>query len=213
MQRKRHLAATALLSLAHSPVVMAQDWTAKFGVLRYDTHSKTTGIKGIGIPAGADASTGDATTVVLVIERRLTPNVSAELVLGLPPTVKAKATGSVAFLGENVLSAKNVSPTLLLNYNFGDATQTLRPYVGVGVNVTTFRSIKSSLAPKVEMSDSVGLAVHAGLNYAVNKQWGLFASIARIDVKTDLVATASTVLTSSIDFRPMTYSVGLTYRF
>ena len=36
-----------------------------------------------------------------------------------PPRIKARATGSVAFLGDDVLSAKNVAPTLFLNYHFG----------------------------------------------------------------------------------------------
>ena len=33
------------------------------------------------------------------------------------------------------------------------------------------------------MSDSTGLALQAGVNYAISKDWGLFASIAKIDVK------------------------------
>ena len=215
---QRHLptfaaALSALLAMFLSPAALAQDWTIKAGAIRYDAHSKTDGIQGIGIPPGADAEVGDATTVVLIVERRLTPNLSAELVLGVPARIRSKATGSVAFLGNDILSAKNFAPTLLLTYTFFDASQALRPYVGVGVNYTTFRSIKSSLAPKVEMSDSTGLAVHAGLNYAIDKQWGLFASVGRVDVKTKLVATASTVLTSNIDLRPTTYSAGLSYRF
>lgn len=213
MQLKLPTLAAALAALLVSPVVSAQDWTIKVGVIRYDTHSKTTGIKGIGIPPGADAETGDSTTALLLIERRFTPNISAELALGIPPTVRAKATGSVAFLGDNVLSAKNVAPTLMVNYNFGDEAQTLRPYIGAGINYTTFRSIKSTLAPKVEMSDSTGLALQAGIHYAFSKQMGMYASVARVDVKTDVVATASTVLTTTIDFRPITYSVGLTFKF
>ncbi len=213
MQLKLPTLAAALAALLVSPVVSAQDWTIKVGVIRYDTHSKTTGIKGIGIPPGADAETGDSTTALLLIERRFTPNISAELALGIPPTVRAKATGSVAFLGDNVLSAKNVAPTLMVNYNFGDEAQALRPYIGAGINYTTFRSIKSTLAPKVEMSDSTGLALQAGIHYAFSKQMGMYASVARVDVKTDVVATASTVLTTTIDFRPITYSVGLTFKF
>jgi outer membrane protein len=65
----------------------------------------------------------------------------------------------------------------------------------------------------VFMSDSFGLVVQGGLSYAVNKNMGLFASVARIDVRTDIVGIASTVLTSSIDFRPWTYSAGLWYKF
>lgn len=203
----------ALTALVLSPAAMAQDWTFKLGVIRYDTHSKTTGISGIGIPPGADAQVGDATTVVFVIDRALTPNLTAELVMGVPPRIHAKATGSVAFLGNDILSAKNWAPTALINYEFGDRGQALRPYVGIGVNYTRFRSIRSSLAPKVEMSDSVGLAMQAGLHYALNKQLGLYASVASVQVKSDLVATASTVLTTTIDFRPITYSAGLTYKF
>ncbi len=197
-----------------SPAVLAQEVNiVKAGLIRYDTHSRTSGIKGIGIPPGADATTGDATTLIFVYERLLTPNIGVELVLGIPPRLKANAAGSVAFLGDDILSAKNVAPTVLANYHFGNAGDTLRPYVGVGINYTRFTGIRSSLAPKVEMSDSVGLAVQAGANYMLSREWGLFASVAKVQVKTDLVATASTVLTTTIDFRPITYSFGVAYRF
>lgn len=205
--------AAALLACAMAAPAAAQDWTVKAGVILYQTHSKTTGIKGIGVPAGADAETGDATTALFVIERAITPNIGAELVLGIPPRIKAKATGTVAFLGDNVLSAKNVAPTVLVNYYFGTPASTWRPYLGIGVNYTKFASAKSTLAPDVKLSDSVGLAVQAGLSYAVDKRWGLYGSIARVDVKSDLVAVGSTVLTTTIDFRPVTYSLGAWYRF
>lgn len=191
----------------------AQDWSVKLGATLYQPHSKTSGIKGIGIPAGADADVGDAATAIFVVERRLGPNLGAELVLGIPPRVKAKATGTVAFLGDDVLSAKNVAPTLILNYYFGDESSALRPYVGMGINYTRFASVRSKLAPDVKMSDSVGPMAQVGVNYAFSKQMGLFASIARVDVHSDVVAVASTVLTTSINFRPWTYSSGLWMRF
>lgn len=191
----------------------AQDWTVKFGATLYQPHSKTSGVKGIGIPAGADAEVGSASTVIFVIERKLGENVAAELVLGVPPRVKAKATGSVAFLGDDVLSAKNVAPTLILNYYFGSESSALRPYIGAGINYTRFASVRSKLAPDVKMSDSVGPMAQVGLSYSINKRMGLFASIARVDVHSDVVAVASTVLTTTIDFRPWTYSSGLWYRF
>ncbi len=193
--------------------VQAQDNVVKAGITYYTTNSSTTGIQGIGIPPGADAETGNAVTAIFVYERTLTPNIGVELVLGIPPTIEADATGTVAFLGDNILSAKNVSPTLLFNYYFGAPGDTWRPYLGAGINYTRFTDIKSSLAPQVDMSDSWGLALQAGINYAIDKQAGLFASIARIDVKSDIVAVASTVLTTSIDFKPVTYSFGAYYRF
>jgi outer membrane protein len=213
MNNRLPILAAALACGLGSGVAQAQDNVVKAGITYYTTNSSTTGIQGIGIPPGADAETGNAVTAIFVYERTLTPNVGVELVLGIPPTIEADATGTVAFLGDNILSAKSVSPTLLVNYYFGAPGDTWRPYLGAGINWTRFVDIKSSLAPHVELSDSWGLAVQAGINYAVNKQWGLFASIARVDVKSDIVAVASTVLTTSIDFKPVTYTFGAYYRF
>lgn len=212
MTSKVQWLAVALGLAGACTLVQAQDNVAKFGITRYDTHAKTTGISGIGVPAGADADVGDATTVIFVYERMVSPNVGVELVLGVPPKITSRAAGTVAFLGE-VLSARNVAPTLLFNYHFGQPGDTWRPYLGAGINFTRFTSIKSTLASDVQMSDSVGWAVQGGVDYAINKQWGLFASVAALKVKSDLVAAGSTVLTTTIDFKPIVYSFGTSYRF
>jgi outer membrane protein len=195
-----------------SGTLWAQDNAAKVGVIYYTTHSSTSGIQGVGVPPGADAETDNAVTLLLTYERMFTPNIGAEIVFGIPPKITATATGSVAFLGE-VLSAKSVSPTLLLNYHFGAPGDTWRPYVGIGINYTKFVSIESTLASNVEMSDSWGPAGQIGIDYALNKDWSLFASVAALKVKSNLVATGATVLTTTIDFRPITYSFGVAYKF
>jgi outer membrane protein len=205
--------AAAAATLLPGTAALAQSNIAKAGAILYTTDSKTSGVSGVGVPPGADAETGDAWTLLLSYERMISPNVGVELVIGIPPTIKAKATGTVAYLGEDILSAKNVAPTLLVNYHFGKAGDTLRPYLGAGINYTKFASIKSKLAPDVKMSDSTGLAIQAGVDYALSKDWGLYASIAKVDVKSKLVASGTTVLTTEIDFRPITYSFGVAYRF
>jgi len=203
--------AAALASAA--PAALAQDNVLKVGGTFYQTHSRTDGLSGIGVPAGADADVGNATTVIFTYERLFTPNLGVEFVIGIPPTIKAKATGSVAFLGDDVLSAKNLAPTVLLNYHFGAPGDTWRPYLGAGMNYTRFISIKSKLASDVKMGDSYGYAVQAGINYALTKDVALFASIAKLDVKSKLVATGATVLTTKSDFRPIVYSAGVAYQF
>ncbi len=191
---------------------MAQANTVKFGGTRYTTHSKTTGITGVGIPAGADATTGDANTFLLTFEREVAPNLGLELAVGVPPRITSKASGSVAYLGE-VMSARNVAPTAFINYHFGDGGNALRPYVGVGVNFTRFVDIRSPYGWRVSLSDSWGVAAQAGLHYAINRQWGLFASVAALQVKSDLVAVGATVLRTTIDFRPIVYSAGASFGF
>jgi outer membrane protein len=190
----------------------AQSSTLKAGVIRYDAHSRTNGVTGVGIPPGADAEVGDATTVFFTYEYEIKPQVGIELVLGVPPKIKAKATGSVAFLGE-VLSARNVAPTLLVNYHLGEAGDRLRPYIGLGLNYTRFTDIKTPYAWDVKLRDSFGFAGQVGLDYTLAKNCGLFASVARVDVKSKLVATGATVLQSTIDFHPYTYAAGAYYKF
>lgn len=209
----RSLAAAVALTGA-AGVAQAQEFhnVVKFGVSRYTTHAETTGIRGIGVPAGADAEVGDATTVILVYEREITPNIGVELVLGVPPKIKSKASGSVAFLGE-VLTARNVSPTVLALYHFGQPGDKFRPSLGIGFNYTHFADIQSTLAPDVQMKDSVGLALQAGFDYAIDKRWVIFGSVAALKVKSDLVAAGSTVLQTTIDFKPIVYSAGIAYRF
>ena len=205
--------AVAVAAVSATGLATAQQNVLKVGIADYTTHSKSNGVTGIGVPAGADAQTGDAVTVLFEIERYLTPNWGVELALGLPPRIKAKATGSVAFLGDDILSAKNVTPTLFVNYHFGANGDRWRPYVGLGINYTRFVGIQSRLAPDVRMSDSVGPAGKLGLEYVLSNQWSLFGSVSALRVKTDLVASGSTVLQTTIDLRPVVYSFGAAYRF
>jgi outer membrane protein len=201
------LAATTL-----SGGAWAQLNTAKAGLIYYQTHARTSGITGLGVPPGADADVGNATTLLFTYERELVPNVGIEAVLGWPPTIKAKGAGTVPFLGE-VLSAKNIAPTVLVNYHFGDAASKLRPYLGLGINYTRFASAKTPYGWNVHLSDSWGWAAQAGVDYAIDHQWGLFASVATLKVKSDLVAIGAAVLRTTIDFRPVTYAAGVSYKF
>ena len=201
-----------LAALLASGAALAQSHTVKFGAVRYDTHAKTNGVTGIGIPPGADATIGDATTVVFTYEYALSPNVGVELVLGVPPKIKATAAGSVAFLGE-VLTARNVAPTLFFSYHFGAPGNAVRPYAGIGVNYTKFTNVTTPYGWDVSLSDSTGLAAHVGVDWALNKQWGLWASLGAVEVRSKLVATGATVLQSTIDFRPLTYSAGASFKF
>ena len=186
--------------------------TVKLGLIDYQTHARTTGITGLGVPAGADASIGSATTLLFTYERTLSPHLGVEFVLGVPPKITARGAGTVPFLGE-VLSARNVAPTVLLNYHFGQPGDGLRPYVGAGINYTRFTDAKTPYGWKVDLSDSWGLAVQAGVDFALGAQWGVFASVGAVQVKSDLVAVGAAVLRTTIDFRPVTFSVGASYSF
>jgi len=213
MNRKLLASAAGLSVLAMTVGASAQDNIVKLGATYYTTHSHTDGIVGIGVPAGSDAATGNASTVIVTYERMLGPQLGAEFVLGLPPRIKSRALGTVAFLGDDVLSAKFVAPTFFMNWHFGQQGDTWRPYAGLGINFTRFIGIRSVLARDVAMGDSTGLAGQLGVDWSLAPRWSLFGSVAALDVKSKLVASGSTVLQTTIDFRPIVYTLGTSYRF
>ena len=151
--------------------------------------------------------------LIFAYERMLTPNIGVELVLGIPPQIKAKATGSVAFLGDDVLSAKNVAPTLLFNYHFGEPGDTWRPYVGVGHQLHPVRQhrVDAGAASRDERLVGAGRAGRHRLR--ADQGLGPVCQRRALEVKSDLVAVGATVLTTTIDFRPVTYSFGVAYKF
>lgn len=205
-------AAAAAMLLVAGASVQAQELTLKAGFIQYNTDSRSSGVSGIGIPAGADVKTGNAGTPLLTLEAEVAPNLGVELVLGVPPKIAAKATGSVAFLGE-VLSARNVAPTVLLNYHFFDKGTAFRPYIGVGANYTRFADIKTPYAWDVKMSDSKGWAAQIGADYTFSQNWGVFFSVGKAKVKSKIVASGATVLQTTVDFRPTTFAFGAAYNF
>jgi outer membrane protein len=201
-----------LATLGLAGLAQAQQQVFKFGATRYQTHASTNGVTGPGLPAGADASVGSATTALFTYEYEFMPNIGAELVIGVPPRIKGYAAGSVSFLGE-VVEAKLLAPTLLLNYHFGQPGDALRPYIGAGIGYTKFTSVSSPYGWQVDLSDTWAPTAQIGLDYAINKQWGVYGSVAVARVKSDLVAVSGTVLQTTINFKPVIYSLGVAFHF
>ncbi len=71
----------------------------------------------------------------------------------------------------------------------------------------------SSVASDVELGSSWGPAVQVGIEYAITKDINAFASLAAVKVKSKVVASDGTVLTTTVDFRPTVYSLGVAYKF
>ena len=208
----------AAVLLAAGTSATAQETAAPLNVIKvsasyYDTTGNAENVSGIGVPPGGDVTINGSWTAIFTYERMFTPNIGLELVIGIPPTTTADAAGSISFLGNNILSAKAVAPTLLLNYHFGTPEDKWRPYVGVGINYTKFTDVKSRLGWSVQMGDSWGWAAQAGIAYAIDRNWGLYGSVGYADVKSNIVATGATVLTATADFKPFVYSLGLSYGF
>ncbi|QUN04735.1 outer membrane protein OmpW [Shewanella yunxiaonensis] len=145
----------------------------------------------------------------------LTDNWGVELLAATPFShdVKLKGLGKIA-------DTKQLPPTLVAQYYFGNAQSKLRPYVGAGVNYTMFFDNDFTAGAKelgldnLSLSNSWGLAAQVGLDYQINKDWLVNASIWYAKINTDVKFTlADTNYKVSTDIDPWVYMISVGYSF
>lgn len=111
--------------------------------------------------------------------------------------------------GEKVGSTRHLPPTITLQYH-PKLESPFQPYVGAGVNYTHFYNETSTLGA-LELDPSTGLALEAGVDYAIGKNVGLNAAVWNADIDTDATLDGKALDTVEID--PWVYMVGAYYEF
>ncbi len=216
--------ACAMLGLA-SVSAYSQQNTVRAGLIDLTIHSESPNLSTNGpaflTPQPAGLTVENATTLLLGYTRKLNEHLDIDVVLGLPPRHDVKGTGMLAPFGV-IAKVKQAAPTVFLNYNFGAPENKFRPFVGVGFNYTHFFDAQSTNSgnlasggpTKIELSDSFGLAAQVGASYKLTDQWSLVGSVATAKVKSDMTATTGSIeRKTTIDFRPVVYTLGLAYSF
>lgn len=199
--------------------------TVNFGFLHIGVHSKSDDFTSNGpaflTPQPAGLTVGNANTLKFGYTRHLSDKWNLEFVAGLPPKHKVYGRGTLAPYGV-IAEVKQMAPTVFLNYNFGDASDSFRPFVGVGLNYTKFidrettpiSRIATGGPTSIKLTDSFGVAAQIGVNYKLTDRWVITASVAVADVQSDLTSTTGSIeRKTSIDFRPVVAGIGLGYRF
>ena len=136
-----------------------------------------------------------------------TDNIAAELVLA---TTRHKINvRGVADLGKVSL----IPPVLALQYHFNPKGK-FSPYLGAGINYTIFYDEEKSAAiTSVDYKDSLGWALQAGLDYAINDRWSINVDVKKVFVDTDITVSGGAVVGNGVDLDPWLFSVGVGYRF
>ena len=96
------------------------------------------------------------------------------------------------------------------------SNKTTKPYLGAGVNYTRFSSVKlpqgTALGALTIDKNSVGLALQAGVDYALDGKWSLNLDVKKVQIRTDLKSGAAGKL-GKIKVDPLLIGVGLGYKF
>ncbi|NOH82533.1 outer membrane protein OmpW [Vibrio sp. 03-59-1] len=153
----------------------------------------------------------------LTLGYMFTDNISFEVLAATP--FSHNISTDLAGLGD-IADVDHLPPTLMLQYYFGTRESTFRPYVGAGINYTTFFSegfnskAKSAGLSDLSLDDSWGLAVNAGADYMLNEDWFLNASIWYADIETDAhYKFNGAKQTTKVKIDPWVFMIGGGYKF
>ncbi len=191
---------TSVVALASGPALAQSqgDWTFGVGVGNVNPKSDN------GTLAGGEASIDDDYSLVFTAEYFIRDNLGIELLAATP----FEHDVSISGIGD-AGSVKHLPPTLSLNYHF--PTQSAwKPYVGAGINYTTFFEEDSDLG-KLELDDSFGVAVQAGVDYLVSPTSAVRFTARWIDIDTDVELDGADIGTAEID--PVVLSLSYVFQF
>lgn len=198
---KKLVFASTLLAVSTGPVCAADagDWTVRAGPYLVAPKSDNSDIVGV----------DDGASLGFTISYNFTENWAVELLAATPFShdITLNADGS------KVAETKHLPPTLSVQYHWVNPSA-FRPYIGVGLNYTTFFDESTTGAlegTSLSLDDSFGIASQLGANYEINDRWQLNLDIRWINIETDASLDGVEIATVEID--PVVYGLNVGYRF
>ncbi len=207
MSRVAKLSAVALAVLSfagvcNSALAQQSPWEVRVRAVNISPDNKSDPVAGTG--AADRLTVSNKTIPEFDITYHFTPNWAAELILTYPQKHDVKLDGAV------IGSFKHLPPTLTAQYHFAPEAQ-VSPYLGAGINYTRISDV-NLLGGKADLeSSSFGLALQAGVNFKLDKNWSLNLDIKKVQIRSDVKIGG--VKASAVQVDPWLLGVGVGYRF
>lgn len=220
------LAAGLLFGAASVSAHEAGDFIVRVGAALVDPNddSDALALNGTAL-AGTEAEVDDDTQLGLTVTYMLTNHVGVGLLAATPFDHDLEADLSGLSLGKvDAGSAKQLPPIVTLQYFPMDSASKFQPYVGLGINYTTFfdedvgSELESTLGltgGSLEVDESWGWAAQVGFDYEINEHWLINAAVWYFDLDTDakFKFDGGTVIETDVDIDPTVYMVSIGYKF
>jgi outer membrane protein len=174
------------------------------------------------VTAGATASIGKTNTTTLSALYMFTDNVGAEFTIGVPPTMTVDVQlTSGAHPG--AATAKALFPSAVAKYLFNSPSDSVRPYLGLGITSTSFSSASANAndalvvklaGTSVALSSSWNPVYSAGAVVHINDRWSMNGSVSYVPMKSNstFVGTGTTT-TGTLTINPTEYVLRVGYKF
>ncbi len=180
-------------------------------------------------------SVNSNTQLGLALTHFISDSWAVELLAATPFSHSIYATGNTADvlrgadLSTKIGETKHLPPTLSFQWYPAAADANFQPYLGVGINYTTFFEDKSTddlttglnavlgdvSSTDIRLSDSVGLSLQAGFDWKFAEQWSLNLGVWYIDIDTeaDVYVNDAKALTVDVEIDPWVAMAGVAYQF
>lgn len=221
----KSLATLPLLALAlAAPLAHAHEagsFIFRAGAATVDPREDSSALNIAGASAGGSKATLDSATAIgLTAAYMLTEHIGVELLAATPFKHEVGVSG-LGGLDGKLADIKHLPPTLSLQYYPLAPSSAFQPYVGAGINYTSFfdeeltGARKSQGFSNLELDDSWGLAMQVGMDYMLNDNMLLNAAVWYIDIDTTATTDLAGVGTvkADVDVDPWVYMLGLGYKF
>ena len=230
---KAAIKSSLILSLSLGAALTAQsalayeggDIIIRSGIVQVSPDESSTDISidspALGSASGAQVGLNNEKQLGLTASYMFSDKFGIELLAATPFSHDILASGDLAGLGK-LGKTKHLPPTLSAHYYPLSATSKFQPYIGVGLNYTTFfdtsassllnsasiidalanmtpgapgaGAINSASNTDIELDDSFGLSFQLGLDYELTDNLSLNASYWLIDIDTEAKITSDTNL-------------------
>ncbi|UGQ46628.1 OmpW/AlkL family protein [Massilia endophytica] len=204
MMKHAVLAAIALAAAMAGTHASAETtpWQVRVRAVHIDPADKSDPVGGAG--AANRIGVSNKTIPEVDISYFVTPQFAAELVLTYPQK------HDVLLDGKAVGTFKHLPPTLLAQYHFSPQSA-FSPYIGAGVNWTTFSANRFLGGQGSLEHDSFGFAAQAGFDVKLGQNWSLNVDVKKIGLRSDVLLGGARVSRAKVD--PVLVGVGVGYRF
>lgn len=156
------------------------------------------------VDIGGETKVGNAITGEVDLTYFFTDHIAAELIAGT-------AHHNVRYGGASMGNTWVLPPTLTVQYHF-TPDRTFSPYVGAGLNYSIFYNEKGTNFNDFDIDNGVGVALQAGADYWITKNFGLNLDVKKIFLNVD-ASVENGAANADIDLDPWLIGAGVSYRF
>lgn len=191
------------------------DWMVRVGPALVGPNDDSGALSGADAPGDARVAVDDSVSLGITLTWMATDNIGIGVLGAWPFKHDIKGAGALGGAGK-IAEVRHLPPTVTLQYHLNPGAS-LRPYIGAGLNYTTFFSEKTTGAIAdfdIDFDDSFGWALEAGVDYDLGPDWFLSAQLwyVAIDTKAKLSGPAD-LGEVSVDIDPWVVMIGAGRRF